>query len=89
MFLSPLASDAGLGAGLNECASCEALWRNYRDAMIAHLEAIDELELAQFTQDFPKAGRMERLVFETRHVREAARVAATAHEASHRGRWAA
>lgn len=72
-----------------DCSACEALWREYRDAMIAHLEAQDELGLALFTQNGRRSQYLQATVSRAERKREQAHGAALAHERSHRSRMAA
>jgi hypothetical protein len=72
-----------------DCSSCEALWRDYRDAMIAHLEAVDELDLAQFMQNSRRSQYLQGDVLRAERKREQARAAAVSHERTHRDRLAA
>jgi len=72
-----------------DCSSCEDLWRGYRDAMIAHLEAVDELVLAQLSQNSRKSMYLEGAVFRAERKREQAHGVALSHERTHLGRMAA
>ncbi len=77
------------GSGAGDCSSCEALWRDYRDAMIAHLAAVDALDLARFMNSPRKAQYLEGDVARAERKRDQARLAALSHEKSHRDRLAA
>ena len=57
--------------------------------MIAHLEAVDELELVRLVQDAQRAEQLERMVVFAEQLREEAREAAIAHEDEHRRALAA
>jgi hypothetical protein len=72
-----------------DCSSCEALWRDYRDAMIAHLAAVDELELAQFMENARKSQCLQADVMRAERKRDHAHAAAVSHERTHRVRMAA
>ncbi len=72
-----------------DCSACEALWRDYRDAMIAHLAAVDALELAQFMQNSRKTQYLQGDVSRAERKRDQAHLTALSHERSHRARMAA
>jgi hypothetical protein len=66
-----------------ECASCEALWREHANALIAHLEAIDELELAQFEENGPRTVFLKKVVSFAKRSREETMAAVIAHRTTH------
>ena len=72
-----------------DCSSCEDLWRGYRDAMIAHLHAIDELQMAQFMQNDRRSLYLEGVVLRAERKREEARGIALSHQDMHHVRMAA
>ena len=57
--------------------------------MIAHLEALDELELANFVGDTKRSQSLERVVAFAERTREEEWRAAVAHEDNHRALLAA
>jgi hypothetical protein len=77
------AMDGLRGTQESECSSCEGLWLDYRRAMIAHLEAVDELELSQFMPSARSSFALETAVLRAVQTRDQARLAAVAHEKSH------
>ena len=76
-------------AEVSECASCEALWRDHANALIAHLEAVDELELAQFEDNVPRARFLRKVVSFAERSREEKMDAIVAHEHAHENAHAA
>jgi hypothetical protein len=72
-----------------DCSSCETLWREYREAMITYLEAIDELEMSQVLGCGQKCAHLERVVRFAEQLCEEARMSATRHEDEHRNLLAA
>jgi hypothetical protein len=69
--------------GTSECASCEALWREHANALIAHLEAVDELELAQFEENVPRSIFLKKVVSFAQRSREETMSAVIAHKITH------
>jgi hypothetical protein len=67
----------------SDCASCEALWREHANALIAHLEAVDELELAQFEENVPRSVFLQKVVTFAKRSREETMDAIIAHKISH------
>jgi hypothetical protein len=74
------------GSPGRECSLCETLGRDYRDAMIAHLQAVDEWELAQFLEDGRGSMELEAVASRAARVRDEVRLAAAEHEETHRAR---
>ena len=52
--------------------------------MISHLEAVDVLKLSQFMQSSGSSSALETAVLHAAQTRDEARLAAVAHEKSHR-----
>lgn len=69
--------------GTMECASCEALWREHANALIAHLEAVDELELARFEDNAPRSVFLKKVVTFAERSREETMNAVIAHRITH------
>jgi hypothetical protein len=69
--------------GTMECASCEVLWREHANALIAHLEAVDELELARFEENVPRSVFLKKVVSFAQRSREETIAAVIAHRITH------
>lgn len=69
--------------GAMECASCDLLWREHANALIAHLEAVDELELARFEDNVPRSVFLTKVVSFALRSREETMDAVIAHRITH------